>query len=285
MPLTRDNEWSREGRVIRGSWRLTRRHELQYVRRGTREEIVLSGPITGAAPNGLSFRVEQQSSDESVLRRIWTLRGRWRADARNRLGFWVDRRQGGPDALTLQGSWELGPAQQILYRVEREDSHSGTRTIRLLRFEGYWEVGQDRRLVYVLDRSSDSGFRFSGSFQTASILAKRGEIRYQLGAEIQPGSRARILTLFGKWKASDRLGLSFEIPYGERKVRGIDFGVSYRIDALGQVQCQLRTRQGKLLGVELTLTRSFLKQQGEAFVRLRRSLEETAVEGGVRLRW
>lgn len=271
--------------ITEGNWRLTRVHQLQIRRTGLRKEIVLSGPITRAEPLGLSFRVAETSIDEGVVGRELALRGRWQADSKNRLNFLVDRRQGRSERLTLQGGWELNSDQEVVYRWQTEADGGRRIANRLIRFQGAWEVGEDKRLVYVLDRSSDSGFRFSGSFQTPSILPKKGALRYQLGLELSGPRRLRVITLFGKWKASDRWGLSFEIPWTKGRVRSIDFGASYRLGRSGSIVAELRTRQGEPLGVEVTLTREFQKGQGEAFLRLRRSLEESAVEGGLRFQW
>lgn len=271
---------------IEGNWRLTPDHDLQYRRAGLRREIVLSGPITRGEPLGLSFRAAETSIDEDVVGREITLRGRWQADPKNRLNFLVDRGESRSDRLTLQGGWEIDPAHEIVYRWQAEGAAGGRRSVsRLIRFQGAWEVGKDKRLVYVLDRVSDSGFRFSGAFQTPSILAKKGALRYQLGLELSGRRSPRAIALFGKWKVSDLWGLSFEIPWREGRARSIDFGASYRFGRSGSIIAELRTRQGEPLGVEVTLTREFQKGQGEAFLRLRRSVEESAVEGGVRFRW
>ncbi len=287
MRLNRLNQLVLDGRrPIDGIWRLTRGHELQYRRRGGREEVVVSGPLVSAGPSGIAVRVEASSLDGERVGETLELRGRWQADDRNRLAFLAHRRAGEADLLRLEGAWELDSRHQLLYRFDREDPGKRRREARLLRFAGRWDIGEDRQLTYVLDRSSDSSFRFRGAFQTASILAKEGAIRYQLGAELDGGRRrARTLTLFGKWKFSRRLGLSFEVPYAGGRVRGIDFGAELAVGPDGSLACRLLTRRGKPLGVELLFTRQFFRGDGELFARLRRSAEETAVEGGVRVRW
>lgn len=285
MRLNSLNQLVRDGRVVDGIWRLSRDHEIQYRRRGGREKAVLSGPLAGAEARGLSFRVEADSLDGDLVGETLQLRGRWQADAENRLTFLAERRAGKPDALRLEGGWHLGPSHEILYRFEQEDLSRKSRATRLLRFSGYWDLDEDKRLTYVLDRASGSGFRFRGAFQTPSILAKEGAIRYQLGAEVNGGRRGRTVTLFGKWKLSRRLELSFEVPYAGGRARRIDFGAELGLDSKGNIACRLLTREGEPLGVEVLFTRSFFRGDGELFARLRRSAEETAVEGGVRVRW
>lgn len=286
MRLDRLNQLVLDGRKpVEGAWRLTRDHELQYRRRGGREEVVLSGPLAGAEPRGLSFRVEADSLDGDLVGKTLQLRGRWQADAENRLTFLAQRRAGKPDSLRLEGGWQLGPSHEILYRFEREELSRKGRAARLLRFSGYWDLGEEKQLTYVLDRASGSAFRFRGAFQTRSLLAKEGAIRYQLGAEVNGRRGARAVTLFGKWKFSRRLELSFEVPYAGGRARGIDFGTELNLDPKGNIACRLRTRAGEPLGVEVLFTRKFFRGDGELFARLRRAGGETAVEGGVRVRW
>lgn len=287
MRLNRLNQMvGADGVPVDGAWRLGRGHDLRYRRKGGREEVVLSGPVAGAGPRGLSFRVEADSLDGDLVGKTLELRGRWQADAENRLTFLAQRRSGSADVLRLEGGWQVGPSHEILYRFGREGPRRKREESHLLRFAGHWDVGEDRRLVYVLDGASDSLFRFRGAFQTASILAKEGALRYQLGAEVERGRRsAGTVTLFGKWKFSRRLELSFEVPYAGGRVRGIDFGAELGLDSAGNLACRLLTRQGEPLGVELLFTRSFFGGDGELFARLRRAGGETAVEGGVRLRW
>lgn len=286
MRLNRLNQLiDKEGRLLDGSWRLTRRHRLEYRRRGGQEEILLAGELDEARPTGLGFRfLERRSDGEAVVRQA-ALRGRWQADEKNRLSFLLEGQKDRQESLTLQGGWELGPGQEIVYRVERTKQKRGTKESRLLRFQGRWEISDDRRLVYVLNRASDSAFRFRGAFQTGSVLAREGKIRYQLGAEVEEKPRSKTLTLFGKWKLSRRLGLSFEIPTSDGAARGIGFEADYSLDSRGRISALLMTRRGEPLGLEVLFSRDLAGLDGELFLRLRKRLEETAVEGGVRFQW
>ncbi len=295
--LTRLNQLVRAGEIVDGAWRLTRGHELQYRRRGRREELILSGPIIAAEPNGLVFRAMERSDDGAVVSRLLMLRGRWQADLKNRLTFLVERQTAQPNRLTFRGGWEVGPGHQISYRHDQIDLKTKRRRIQTLTFQGYWDLADGNRLAYVLDRDSDSAFRFRGAFQTPSILAKTGQIRYQVGVELKGKRQLHTIALFGRWKLGRDLSLEFEVTYGDGSRRAIAFGASYSVVPGGTIQARLIGREGKPLGVELLFTREFLKDAGEAFLRMRRSIErdrflddgeepeETAVEGGFRFRW
>lgn len=270
---------------VDGVWRLTPSHELQYRRRPGEKEIVLKGKLVEAQANGLSFRASELTTEEEVVWRTLTLRGRWEADPENRLSFLVERGNGKTDRLTLEGAWTLNESQEILYRFQQSGNGSGSEEVGLLRFQGYWDIAEGKRLTYVLDQKSDSAFRFRGAFQTPSILSKRGAIHYQIGIELEGKRELRTVTLFGQWKLSRDLSLSFEIPSRDGSVRGIHFKAVYAINDQNTLSGQLMTKEGEPLGIELIVTREFLKGNGQAFARLRRSLEETAVEGGMRFKW
>lgn len=287
MRLTSLNQLIREGQTLRGSWRLGKRHELQYRRRrdGGEEEVMLSGALFEAKPTGLVLRVLEQSQSGEIVHRLLTLRGRWQADAKNRLSFLVERERGLEDRLTFSGAWQLDGNNGLLYRFDRVDLRTKSHRTHTLTFRGHWDLDGARRLAYVLDQTSDSTFRFRGAFQTGSLAAKEGKIRYQLGVEAEGKKRLKTVTLFGKWKLSKDLSLELEVPYADGSARGIRFGAAYAFDHSSALIGRLTTQKGRPLGLELILTKEFLRGQGEAFVRLKRSLEEQAVEGGVRFKW
>ena len=281
--LSRLDQLMQGKRPADGVWRISDRHELEYRRRGNREELLLKGELLAAEPAGLVARLTERFSDGGFESRVLTLQGRWQADSKNRLLFLVEREGGPADRLTLEGAWQVGENQEILIRLQRLPAGSRSES-RLLRFQGAWDFSQGRRLTYLLDRASGSAFRFRGTFQTPSILARTGRIRYQVGVELRGRKRLQTVTLFGKWKISRDLSLEFEMERG-RDRRTLTFGSSYAVGPDGTLTARLSARDGSPLGVELLFTRRFLKEQGEAFLRLRRSLEETAFEAGARFRW
>ncbi len=287
MRLTSLNQLMLGREVVEGTWRLTRAHRLEYRRRrrGNEEEIVVTADLIQPEANGLVIGIRESSEDGESSGRKLTLRGRWQADASNRLSFEVEREGGRQDLLTFEGAWEVDPGYQILYRFRQASLKTKSSEIHTLRFQGFWDLDQARRFTYVLDRDSDSAFRFRGTFQTPTVLAKTGQIRYQLGIEAEGKHRVQTVTLFGKWKISRDLGLEFEMAYQEGGNRTMNFKATYAVDARNALAARLTTREGKPLGMEILFTHEFLKGQGAAFLRLRKSVEDSAVEGGMRLRW
>ncbi|MBI3616484.1 MAG: hypothetical protein HY211_08225 [Candidatus Omnitrophica bacterium] len=285
MRLTKLNDLVRGREIIDGTWVLGKNHEIRYRRRDGEQEVALKGTLIAAEENALVIQAAERSTDDEILSRTLTLQGRWQADPQNRLTFLVERRSDRQDRLTFSGGWEIGESNEIVYRYEQLQLKTRQRAIQTLSFRGAWDIDDAHQLTYVLDRGSDSAFRFRGTFQTPTVLAKEGAIRYQLGIELEGRRHLQTITLFGKWKLSRDLSLDFEIPYADGSARAITLGATYRINAEDSIQAQLTARNGEPLGMELLFTRDFLKGQGEAFLRLRNSLEEKAVEGGLRFRW
>ncbi|MGH7890519.1 MAG: hypothetical protein ACRENF_08220, partial [Thermodesulfobacteriota bacterium] len=132
---------------------------------------------------------------------------------------------------------------------------------------------------------SNSAFRFRGAFQTKSIIAKKGEIRYQAGVEIGGKQKIQTIALFGKWKLSRSLELAFEIEYEDGQRKAITFGGEYHLDGGRQIIVNLKSKEGDPLGIEVILTKDIFGKDGQAFLRLAKSLEESRVEAGVNFRW
>lgn len=210
MRLTSLNDLVVGQRLIDGTWTLSRNHRVTYRRRGS-NTVLLKGDIVQAEPAALVIRISERPTPDSRVSRLLSLRGRWQADDQNRLNFLAERQEGEYDRLTLSGSWELGKAQEILYRYRQTDLATKRKRLQTLTFRGAWDLAQGKELTYVLDLESNSAFRFRGTFETSSLLAKQGQIRYQMGVELAGGKRTlKTVTLFGKWKLSRSLTLDFD---------------------------------------------------------------------------
>jgi hypothetical protein len=217
--------------------------------------------------------------------RKYRLQGQWRLDPKNRITFEVRRNKVVSDTLTFKGAWNINKNHEVTYTYLEETLKTKRKITRTLTFSGHWELGEKRRLVYNMSREDRSHFRVRGAFQTKSILAKKGEIRYQFGIELEKKVKTETLVLFGKWKYSRRLGVSFEVQYKNKKTHPIVFGVEYSFDDKNKLGVNLKSQAGKMLGLDLVLTRDIPKKDGEAFVRYLRSQDESRVEGGLSFKW
>ncbi len=285
MRLTNLNELIEDGKKLKGKWRLGKDGELQYRSTEEDEEIKLKAPLVAAEPGALVVSMTDYQSDRRSTTHLAKLTGAWKADAKNRLVFEAERESGKKDELTFQGLWELNENQQAVYRLKRTALKTRQKLSRELVFSGFWELSGKNRLTYRFYGNDASAFSLRGAFQTKSILAKKGEIRYQLGAEVSRTLRTRSLTFFGRWVVSKDFGLSFELENTGKRPAILTFSGDVRLNEKNQVSTQLKTQNGRPLGVELILTREIFGTDGSAFLRLKKSLEESRVEAGVALRW
>jgi len=204
---------------------------------------------------------------------------------KNRITFEVKRNKNTTDTLTFRGAWKLNKNHEVTYAYLEEILKTKRKLSRTLTFKGFWDISEKNRLTYYFQRNDRSYFRVRGAFQTRSILAKKGEIRYQFGIELEKRVKTKTLVLFGKWKFSHKLGLHFDIEYKRGKRHAIVFGGEYNFDSNHKIEVNLKGRKGERLGVELVLTRDFLKKDGKAFIRLMRSQDESKIEGGLSFKW
>ncbi len=229
--------------------------------------------LAAAEPDALVLSVTERENDKRTVTRMMRVNGKWRVGAGNTLEFVLDKNESKKGVVLFGADWRVNKANEI------EVTFGPDRAA----LKGVWDVADRNSLVYQIRRGSGEELRFRGAFQTRSIHAKKGEIRYQLGAEGSRKKTVRAVKLFGKWILSRDLGLSFEIEYANGKRRAILFGGDCRMDVDNTIRVDLVARKDKPLGVELVLTRELT--DGSVFMRLSRSLNESLAEAGLSLSW
>ncbi len=283
--LTSFNELVQNGDVISGRWELGGDHRLRYRRSGKNETIALEGTLVAAEPAALVFAVTEKQTDQKIVASLLDLKGTWSMDAKNRIQFRVIRGVKKNDTLTFEGHWRLDPNHQVIYSFRETDLKTKKRQTRLLSFKGHWDISKKNEIDYFFAAGSDSVFRLHGSFIDKNILAGKGQLRYELGAGMAANRGKKTIVLFGRWKMLKDLELAFEIEQGEGKKRMIIFDGDYRLDKQKRIHVRLKNQRGVALGLEVILTKEFLKSQGEAFIGFNKSPEELRLEGGLRFRW
>ncbi len=285
MPLRRITSFSSLEELMKkkGRWKLSPGHEVEYVSEGPSEELKFKGALVAAEPEALVLSVTERVGPKLVTRLV-RLRGAWSADAQNRLVFEVEKTTGEGRALVFRSGWRIGERNELLYSFREERLKRKAKRTREIALEGHWDFSGKNRLVYRLAGDSGASISFRGAFQSKSVLAKKGEIRWQLGSGVSGGPRSKAVSLFGKWKVSRDLGLEFEMEYRGGR-RSILFGADYALGPSRRVEANLKTREGQPLGVELVLTQEIFGGDGGVFVRLRRDLASSAAEAGARVLW
>ncbi len=277
----------RPRQALEGTWKLTSDSELVFTVREGREQdpdtLFLKGAVAAANGHALAFAVHHSDDGAQASQRV-TLTGRWAADAANRLTFLVQKSDGSEDRLTLQGGWEVGPHQEILYRY-RPGAAPGSRDERTMVFAGAWEIAGANRLVYRLTGSGRSAFEFKASVQSRSLLAREGRMAYQIGIGLEQGRRRQQrVTLFGTWKLNRDLSVSFEVPYAGGRVQAMRFEGAYALSARNRVAVALQNSRREPLGLTVLFTREVVPDV-RLFLRLQQAAQERSVIGGVQVRF
>jgi hypothetical protein len=273
---------------LKGEWSLAQGHHLRFTldklsRKTFGDELTLQGEIIDVRKNSLLFAVTTKRA--SGLPSLYTLElsGLWQADERNRLTFRVDKGNGRVDPLTFDGAWQINENFQITYSCHKEELLRKKKRTQSLVFDGHWDIKDKARLSYVMD--SDTGSRFD--FKTGVGIFKSNYIQYELGIGLSRKKRPvrRVITLFGGWRLNKNIGLVFEVGREGRKTQVILFGAEAKLKDKGNVAFSLRNALNKGMGVELELSRDILNGDGQVFLRLLGSKQESAILAGAGWRW
>ncbi|MGB2630577.1 MAG: hypothetical protein WBD24_06700 [Candidatus Omnitrophota bacterium] len=266
---------------LKGEWALTDDHDLcltldKQGRDTLGDKITLKGKILDVKENSLLFAVTTKTKENTRLTYVLELGGTWKADKNNRLTFHVKKEKGRHDILTFKGAWEIDKSHQIVYEYEKAILLRKTRVHHTLTFKGHWGVTGRSRISYEFSKRSDSAF----DFKTSAGIFKDNEIKYELGIGLsgRPKPVKRTLTLFGRWKLVKNVGLVFETKYRDKKPYSMVFGADARLTDKDTLLFKLKNDiENKDIGAELELSHKILKGDGEAFVRLLKSKQESAV--------
>jgi len=208
---------------LRGKWALDNEHNLvltldKWGNQIAGNKLTVKSELIDAKDNKLSFAVTSKDSENNAHIYIVKLGGRWQADEYNRLTFNIQKETGITDRITLAGAWEVNQQNEIMYTYEKSAPGKKEKITKTVTFKGYWDITGKHRILYVLNKKIGSEFDFKVS---VGKPAARG-FEYELGVGATPSKKT--ITLFGNWKVSKKLGLLFEMPYAEGKVKSIVLG-------------------------------------------------------------
>ena len=276
---------------LKGTWSMDKNHDLIFTLRKTRtqkekERLLLKTELKEAKALSLVFSLGTEGKSQTHRLRLLELKGRWQSDKSNRLQFLVKRLNSNSEVLTFQGSWQV-KANSIVYTYKETSLKTKKKYTNALYFKGYWDITRHNRLTYILNTRDNSSFIFKAYIETPSLIAKRGAIKYRIGIGLK-GSRlakVEIITFYGVWKLSRKIGLSYDMDYGNSRVKAIRFKAFIRIQDKSKITFGLRSREGKDLGLSLEFSQTFLKDEASWFLRLFKKDSEKGIKLGVEIPW
>jgi len=269
---------------LKGQWALDKDHNLtltlnKWGNQIAGNKLTIESELIDAKDNILSFALTTKDSEKNTHIYIVKLGGRWQADKYNRLSFDVEKERGVTDRVTLRGAWEVNKQNELIYIYEKSTRGKEEKITKTITLKGYWEIAGKHRIIYVLNKEINSEFDFKVS---VGKPAGRG-LEYEIGVGVTPSKK--IITLFGSWKVRKNLGLLFEMPYEEGKIRSVTLGGWGRLDKNHTLEVRLQNKIGEDLGIDVKLSRRILEGQGEAFIRALRSQKEVSIVAGIGFRW
>jgi hypothetical protein len=284
--INRLNQLIENGTAVKGRWEFSPQNEVVY--RSSEDgtgEVRVKAALVAAEAGTLVLGVTQRKTNRLVETSLLKLSGVWCSDLKNQLTFEVEKEFGRRDILTFRGVWKINETHDIVYTWQRTHLKTKIKEVSELVIKGYWDVTEKNRLTYYVGGDSAQAFKFRGSFQSHSLLAKSGEIRYQLGMEVRGRTRLQTLVFFGVWKFSRKLELFFEMEYAGGVRRKIVFGGAVLLRPDSKIEILLTAINGEPLGVELILNKDFFSGNAQLFVRLEKTAQESAAEAGLTLKW
>ena len=264
---------------LAGKWKLDKNLDLQLALDGERQangnKLTLKGKLSDVQSDSLAF--EYDTKDEKGTKSTQTVRlnGQWQVDEKNRLLFAVKRQQGPSDQLILGCGWELDKQNRITYSYTKTALKTREKIEHVFTLSGYWDITDSHRLSYLISENNITG----PAFKVGVGKACEGSLEYQIGVE---GSvYAKTLKLTGRWRVNDTLGLVFEMPCEDGRIRSMIFGASFKFNKDFDLDFRIRNETGKDLGIEATLSKRILDGSGEVFLQGFASEQRQQIMAGV----
>jgi hypothetical protein len=272
---------------LKGKWSLDKNNDLvltldKQQRASLGNKVTLSGKLLKATKDSLEVLLTTKTKDNqssSVIK----LNGTWQANKYNQLTFNVKKEKNKHDILTLKGGWQLNNNNQITYtykksRLLRKQTKSYTLT-----FKGHWDIKGKKRISYVMDKKEASRIDFKASFSQF----KSNYIKYKIGIStaIKPNPKDNVITLFGQWKLTKSLGLTFQVKNKQEKPYYIKFGAEAKLTKKDTISFKLKDVQNKDLQAQIELNHKILKGAGEGFIRLLKENKNKTLLVGVGFGW
>lgn len=274
---------------LRGNWSLDSGHNLKFTfenwrRKGGSDDISIDGEILDVRKDSILFGVKTGKAGGGRTTYALELTGSWQADNRNRLTFRVRREKGAGDILTFDGIWSVDNNNEITYSYRRSAPRRRTKVLRTLVFKGHWDIADRTKITYSLGAGSDSRF----DLRTGIARTEKDYIKYEIGIGLskRPKPVKERISIYGRWRIGRDTGLIFDVAYSGKNNYAISFGAEASLTDKDVIAFKLSKEDGKKdLAMTLELSHKMLKGDGESFVRLLRSKEESAVYVGAGFRW
>lgn len=261
--------------VFEGNWKLNSNCDLELeLKETSRTQAVpigrlsLKGELISSESDKLIFELSAIDKNGLTKVRLLKLSGTWAADELNRIYFSVSKKES-PDILTFQAGWQLNQNQQIIYTYQKANLKTKAQTLSTLTFSGHWQITSVNQLTYILSGGTNSKFDFKVQLETPNIYPKEGAIKYRIGigleglspsfdfAQDKQGTVPKIISLYGTWKMSRKLGVTFDMEYAKGDIQSLAFGAEVNFNKNNEAIFNLKNDFGENLGISVVFTHRF----------------------------
>lgn len=268
---------------LKGSWSLDKNNDLVLSLDKTKRDslgnkVILKGQLKTVSKDSLDFSLTTKTKDK-LSSYVIKLNGKWQADKYNQLTFNLKKEKSKHDILTLKGGWQINKNNQITYTYKKSQLIRKQKKDYTLTFKGHWDILGKKRISYTLDKSSTSGFDLRAYYSQF----KSNYIKYKVGIStaVKPNPKDNVITLFGQWKLTKALGLSFEVKNKQGKPYSIKFGAEAKLTKKDTINFKLKNANNKDIQAQIELNHKILKGAGEAFIRLLKTNKQKTLLVGV----
>jgi len=172
--------------------------------------------------------------------------------------------------LKLSGSCRADKNNRLTFNAERERGRDDILTI-----SGIWELNKKAELIYKYrDKKKTHTLIFRGRWNITDKL----RLSYEL-------ERGQHITISGRWRIDKRKGLLYEVKYKRGRFHAIAFGGIMKLGRKDMLEIRLKDTRGRDLGLNLKLSRKFIRGCGETFIRALVSGKELSISAGVGIIW
>lgn len=266
--------------IFEGKWSLDSDHnlvlKLQKKKKLGRKNFILRGKILEVGKDFLLFQI--RSREEKGITRIFHIRlkGIWSSDRFNRIRFEIQKRHK-PDVLIFRNAWQLNKSKQIIYNYKK----LVTKTEHTLIFKGFWEIYGRRKLSYLLEKSNQSRFNFGVNLETPNLYSAKNKLKYSVWIGFKKFRTKRIVVFSGRWKFSKKLGVVFEMDYGRRQLRRIEFLAKIKLAHKNELLLSLYSSDRKPSEINITFRRDQLKKKDyDYFLQLKKERKKFIIGVG-----
>jgi len=172
--------------------------------------------------------------------------------------------------LRLSGSCRADKNNRLTFNAEKERGRDD-----ILTLVGIWALNKRGKLIYkYLDKKKTHTFIFRGRWNITD--------KFRLSYELENG---KVITISGIWKIDKRKGLLYEVKYKKGRFHAIAFGGTIKLGRKDTLEIRLKDTRGRDLGLNLKLSKAFLKDCGETFIKALVSGKELSISAGVGIIW